>query len=172
MSDPFADPRRLLERVYGYVAYVIGDEALAQDVTSEAVARGLRYRASYDPGKGTPAAWLIGIARNCMPAEAAPTADETALLDMAAPGDIELETVDRLTVRAAVATLAAHDRELLALRYGSDLTARQIAGLLEMQVNAVEVALHRALTRLRTAYIATTSELSPACKGFGRTGDR
>ena len=36
-----------------------------------------------------------------------------------------------------------------ALRYGADLTARQIGELLELRTNAVEVALHRALGRLR-----------------------
>jgi DNA-directed RNA polymerase specialized sigma24 family protein len=49
-----------------------------------------------------------------------------------------------------MATLPARDRELLALRYGADLTAAQLAELLGMQTNAAEVALHRALARLRT----------------------
>jgi DNA-directed RNA polymerase specialized sigma24 family protein len=40
-------------------------------------------------------------------------------------------------------------RELLALRYGADLKAKQIGELLDMETNAVEVALHRALARLR-----------------------
>jgi len=38
---------------------------------------------------------------------------------------------------------------LIALRYGADLSARQIAELLELKTNAVEVALHRALARMR-----------------------
>ena len=46
------------------------------------------------------------------------------------------------------------DRELIALRYGADLTARQIAELLGAKTNAIEVALHRALGRLRGAYEA------------------
>jgi DNA-directed RNA polymerase specialized sigma24 family protein len=48
-----------------------------------------------------------------------------------------------------MASLDQRDRELLSLRYGADLTARQIAELLELKTNAVEVALHRALGRLR-----------------------
>ena len=44
------------------------------------------------------------------------------------------------------------DRELIALRYGADLTARQIAELQGAKTNAIEVALHRALTRLRGQY--------------------
>ena len=45
--------------------------------------------------------------------------------------------------------LPERDRELLALRYGADLTAAQIADVLGQRTNAVEVALHRALQRLR-----------------------
>jgi RNA polymerase sigma factor (sigma-70 family) len=149
VSDPFANPKPLIDRVYAYIAYVVGDPTIAEDVTSEAIARGLRYRASYDHRKGTPVAWLIGIARNCLPAAAPPFADEAALADVASAEDVELEALDRLTLRTAVASLPARDRELIALRYGSDLTARQIAGLLETTTNAVEVALHRALRRLR-----------------------
>ncbi len=49
----------------------------------------------------------------------------------------------------AVARLAPRDRELIALRYGADLSARRIAELTDSSVNATEVALHRALARLR-----------------------
>ena len=56
----------------------------------------------------------------------------------------------RLELASAIATLDEGDQDLIALRYGADLTARQIAALLEMRVNTVEVALHRAVGRLRT----------------------
>jgi RNA polymerase sigma factor (sigma-70 family) len=56
----------------------------------------------------------------------------------------------RIELRAAVAQLDERGRELVALRYGADLSARQIGELLDMKTNAVEVALHRALRRLRS----------------------
>ena len=64
-------------------------------------------------------------------------------------GDLALDSATRLDLRAAVAALGARDRELIALRYGADLTARQIGEVLALKTNAVEVALHRALGRLR-----------------------
>ena len=60
--DPLANPEPLIERVYAYVAYRIGGGADAEDVTSIAIERALRYRSSYDPRKGEPIAWLLGIA--------------------------------------------------------------------------------------------------------------
>jgi len=147
--DPLADPGPLIRRVYAYVAYRIGEGAEAEDVTSEAFERALRYRDSYDPGRGEPVAWLIGIARRCIEGarlrpEPVPTAEETA-----DPLDVEGSTIERLTLAQAVDRLDERDRELIALRYGSDLSARQIAEVLELRTNAVEVALHRALARLR-----------------------
>jgi RNA polymerase sigma factor (sigma-70 family) len=45
--------------------------------------------------------------------------------------------------------LDERDQELIALRYGADLTAKQVATQLGLKTNAVEVALHRVLARLR-----------------------
>jgi DNA-directed RNA polymerase specialized sigma24 family protein len=50
-----------------------------------------------------------------------------------------------------MSVLSDRERELIALRYGADLTARRIGEMLELQTHAVEVALQRALGRLRTA---------------------
>lgn len=154
MSDPFRDPRPLVEGVYAYVATMIGDGPAAQDVTSDAVERGLRYRSSYDPRRGTPLSWLIGIARRCLADAARATAalPADAAAELLAPGDLEGEAVDRIAVRAALASLSPRDRELLALRYAADLTARQIGEVLGLRTNAVEVALHRALAQLRPAF--------------------
>jgi RNA polymerase sigma-70 factor (ECF subfamily) len=148
--DPFADPERLIRRVYAYVAYRIGDGPDAEDVTAEAIERALRYKDSYDEARGEATAWVLGIARRVLQSHAvtAPTVE----LDETAPGNEEVEesALRRVSLRAAVAELGERDRELVALRYGADLSAREIGLLLEMKTNAVEVALHRAVGRLRT----------------------
>ena len=61
------------------------------------------------------------------------------------------DSIERLELRRAMATLDTRDREFVALRYGADLSARQIAELLGLRTNTVEVALHRVLGKLRTA---------------------
>jgi RNA polymerase sigma-70 factor, ECF subfamily len=70
-------------------------------------------------------------------------------VETAAPGDLEEQAGLRDELRSAVRRLDPRDRELIALRFGGDLTAPQIAEALGMRTNAVEVALHRALRRLR-----------------------
>jgi RNA polymerase sigma factor (sigma-70 family) len=148
--DPLRDPAPLIARVYAYVAYRIGDGPDAEDVTNETFARALRYRDTFDASKGTPINWLIGIARRCVDesfSQARPTTSDPP--DREAAGDLESEAVERVTMQAAVGRLDERDRELIALRYGADLSARQIAQRLELSTNAVDVALHRARARLR-----------------------
>ena len=147
--DPLADPEPLIKRVYAYAAYRLGDGPDAEDATSETFERALRYRKSYDPRKGEPVAWLLGIAQRCIDGGWSNVEYATEDIDSVAPTDLEDETVRRLTISRAVASLDERDRELIALRYGADLTARQIAELLGARTNAIEVALHRALGRLR-----------------------
>lgn len=150
--DPLADPENLIRAVYAYVAYRVGPGPDAEDITSDVFERALRYRDSYDPKRGEPMAWLIGIARRCVNG-AGP--DPFVALDpveqRAAPGDLADDTVRRLTLLDAVARLSERDRELVALRYGADLTGRQIGAILDLSANAVDVALHRAVERLRQA---------------------
>ncbi len=149
--DPLADPEELIRRVYSYVAYVVGDGTDAEDITSATIERAIRYRDSYRPDKGAPVAWLLGIARRCI----ADRHGEPAALPYEPVDELpedaggSFDDVDRLTVQAAVAALAPRDRELVALRHGADPTAGQIAELLGLRVNAVEVALHRVHARLR-----------------------
>lgn len=149
MRDPLADPRSLIPRVYAYVAYRVGDGPDAEDITSETFERALRYRASFNGSRGEVGAWLIGIARRCV-ADAAgrslATLEEVPDQETLAHDE---SVVRRLELRAAVSRLDLRDAELIALRYAADLTARQIGDLLGLKTNAVEVALHRALARLR-----------------------
>jgi RNA polymerase sigma factor (sigma-70 family) len=148
--------------VYAYVAYRIGAGPDAEDVTSEAFARALRYRKGYDAARGTPVAWLTGIARRVLAERAGAEPQPVAEVpDTPAPGTLEDDSVNRLTMQTAVAGLGDRDRELIALRYGADLTAAQIGELLELSPNAVEVALHRALRRLRSELEGAPAPVAP-----------
>src|SRR5687767_1979546 len=150
--DPLANPEALIKRVYAYVAYRVGDGPDAEDLTSETFERALRYKKSYDSSKGEPIAWLIGIARRCV--EGRPPSLELAseVVEAADHRDVEDDALRRIALSGAVGRLEERDRELIALRYGADLTARQIAELQGAKTNAVEVALHRALGRLRETF--------------------
>jgi RNA polymerase sigma-70 factor, ECF subfamily len=161
--DPLSNLEPLIRRVYAYAAYRLGDGPDAEDVTSETFERALRYKKSYDPRKGEPVAWLLGIAKRCIDGSYSTTEFASEDIDAPDPSDLEEDTIRRLNVSRAVETLDERDRELIALRYGADLTARQIAELLDARTNAIEVALHRALGRLRTV-LGVAEEVQPVRK--------
>ncbi len=145
----------MITRVYSYAAYRLGPGADAEDVTSETMERALRYRDSYDPSRGQPSTWLLSIARRVIVehlAVAAPHAKDDELQGHDSGEDVAGESVRRLSLAAAIETLAERDRELLSLRYGADLKAREIGELMQMETHAVEVALARALERLRAVF--------------------
>lgn len=147
MTDPFADPQPLIKRVYAYVAYCIGEGADAEDVTGAALERAFRYRASFDEARGDGISWVIGIAQRCI----ADRMLSVAFNDHdAQPSEShESRSLERIELTRAVRALSERDREIIALRFGADMTLRQIAGVLGVRINTVEVALHRALARLR-----------------------
>lgn len=148
--DPLADVQGQIDRVYAYVAYRVGDGSDAEDITSATLERAVRYRDRYDVRKGDAAAWLIGIARREISQHFSAAPQVVAELpDEPGPDDLEPMSAMRIDLQRAVAQLEPRQRELVALRYGADLTARQIGDLLDMRTNAVEVALHRALASLR-----------------------
>lgn len=154
--DPLANPRELIERVYAYAAYRLRDGADAEEAASRTFERALRHRDRYDPERGEPIAWLLGIARRCVADVVAeryrelPVSEEELESEIADPCDLAGDVIRRVTLQASLNKLPERDHELIALRYGADLTARQIAELTDSRTNAIEVALHRSLTRLRS----------------------
>ena len=144
-------------RVYAYVASMLRDLSAADEVTASAFERAYRKRSSYKSGRGTPEAWLFGIARHAAldelrrlkrraPLEADPE-DVSAL----APEDHAEGVVRRETVRAALATLEPRDRDLVALKFQAGLSNTEIARVLRMSESNVGTKLHRAMEKLRRA---------------------
>jgi RNA polymerase sigma factor (sigma-70 family) len=169
-QDPLANPQLLIRRVYSFVAYRIGDGPDAEDVTSATFERALRYRSSFDPRRGEPLSWLLGIARRELGTYFAQRRSYVESdLELTDPHDLADDAHGRLYLAAALRTLDDAERELIALRYGADLTARQIGEILGSKTNAVEVALHRVLGKLRRELkgppapeVSTIAEVRPA----------
>ena len=105
--------------------------------------RSPRYRDSFDPKRGTPASWLVGIARRCIDDHLRaqgieqPTEDNE-IFDTPATPNMDDGIAVRLDLAAAVAALGPRDRELIALRYGADLKTKDIARLVGRSTNSID----------------------------------
>ena len=144
------------QALFGFLAYRTGDRGLAEDLTGDAFERALRSRRRYDPAKASAKTWLYAIALNCLSDQRRRAGAEARALDRATPGtapvsaDAGLGGVeDRGVLGPALARLSEEERETIALRYGGELTAPEMAELLGEKLTTVEGRLYRALRKLR-----------------------
>jgi RNA polymerase sigma-70 factor, ECF subfamily len=142
--------------VFAYTATLLRDSAAAEDVTAQAFERAYKRRSRFDARRGSPRAWLFGIARNAALDELrrrkrVETADLPAPVSEPGPDEAAQLAAERDAVRRALGTLAAKDRELIALKYHADLSNGDIAAVLEINANHVGTLLHRAMNKLREA---------------------
>jgi RNA polymerase sigma factor (sigma-70 family) len=149
--------RAARDDVYAYVATLLRDRAAAEDVTAQAFERAYRRRGSFDARKGVERAWLFGIARNAALDELrrrkrrATLEGDPADPAAVAPDDAVDAALRRTAVRAALATLPARDREVVALKFHGGLDNAEIAAVLGVSASNAGTLLHRAMTKLREA---------------------
>ena len=107
--------------------------------------------------RGTKRAWLFGIARNAALDElrrrrrqatlAAEPADDAAI----APEQGADVALRRAALRAAIASLAPRERELVALKFFAGLTNSEIATVIGVSETNAGTRLHRVIEKLRSA---------------------
>ncbi len=141
--------------VYGFLAYRVGRRDDAEDLTQVVFERAFAAWGRFDPARAAPLTWLVAIARNVLidhwRADRSSAQEPFDADSVHAPVQAGPETDLGLSpeLEAALATLSDRERELLALRFGADLTGAQIAALTGDTLAAVQQALSRALRRLR-----------------------
>lgn len=149
--------RSARDDVYAYVATLLRDAAAAEDVTAAAFERAVRKRRSYDAGRGSPRAWLFGIARHAALDELrrskrrAHLAADPPDLAAAAPEDEAELALRRAAVRSALAGLPAREREVIALKFHAGLDNAELAAVLGVSTSNAGTQLHRAMSKLREA---------------------
>lgn len=146
---------RHARRLYSFLAYRVDDPGLAEDLLSTVFERVLTARRPFDPRRGAEVAWLFRIAVNVLNDEHRRAGREARSRTRAGhdresdPGAAGLDLGDREELLAAVRGLSDEEREVIALRFGADLTVPEIATTLGTKVTTVDGRLYRALRKLR-----------------------
>jgi RNA polymerase sigma factor (sigma-70 family) len=170
MDDRDADAfRALYRRHYRSVCRFLATRTAAdqvEDLASETFLVAWRWAGSV-PDMQLP--WLLNVATKCLAnhrrggeRREALTERLTRVARVDAPG-VEVDAERRRQQRAviaALATLHAHDRELLLLYLWDDLRPREIAVVLELSPLVVRARLSRARRRLQRALDAELGEPS------------
>jgi len=145
-------------QVYGFFAYRLHVRADAEDLTQRTFERALRSWGRYDPSRASVSTWLLAIARNLLIDHFRADRGERELpLGELAADDPALRLSSEqsgLGVEAglerALAALSDRERELVALRFGGDLTGPEIAEMTGLSLANVQQILSRALRRMRS----------------------
>jgi RNA polymerase sigma-70 factor (ECF subfamily) len=137
--------------VYAYVAGLLRDRSAAEEVTAQAFERAWRKKRQLDRGRGTPRAWLFGIARNAALDE---LRRRSRLADqpedpMVAGSDPADAAVDRALLLTALDSLTGRERELVALKYFAGLSNAEIATVIGTSESNAGTRLHRVIEKLR-----------------------
>ena len=153
-----ADFERLVRRnaqdLYAFLLYRTGNHHAAEELVGDTLERAYRARSRFDGRRASEKTWLITIAlnrwRDLMRRESTEHAALERIgqeLDAGSSGMSAVE--DRRAVLDALTSLPDDEREVVSLSYGADLTAKQIAQVLDVPVTTVQGRLYRGLRRLR-----------------------
>jgi RNA polymerase sigma factor (sigma-70 family) len=146
--------RECRDDVYAYAAGLLRDRSAAEEVTSQAFERAWRKRRQIDRKRGTPRAWLFGIARNAALDELRRRSRTARDTDPGMDGgDFAANpaeaAVDRALLRQALDTLSGRERELVALKFFAGLSNGEIASVIRTSESNAGTRLHRVIEKLR-----------------------
>jgi len=143
-----------LDRVYAFLAYRVRSTADAEDLTSATFERVVRSASRFDPDLGSLATWVFAIAERVLIDHYRKQArrDEQLLNEDSALGaGIEDQHAIGIApeLQHALSRLSERDRCVIGLRFGGDLSGKEIAQIVGLSDANVHQVLSRALRALR-----------------------
>jgi RNA polymerase sigma factor (sigma-70 family) len=149
--------REHVDAVYAFFAYSV-PRPFAEDLTSATFERVIRSWSSYDRRLGSERTWILTIARNLLTdhyrrqshRDALSTDERPELVNSLADENGMDPVLSADALRGLLAPLDDRERAVVALRYGAELSAIEVAAVLGLTPANVHQIASRALRRLRS----------------------
>jgi RNA polymerase sigma-70 factor (ECF subfamily) len=145
--------------IYAYIYRRVQNAPLAEDLTGEVFLRMLQAARHKETWHTSFRGWLYRVAHNLVvdhfrrqPAQEPLALDDWVLADDHSPEAEVAERMSRQALRDAIEQLTPDQQQVLALRFGQQLTAREVGETIGKSVSAVEALQHRALAALRRIF--------------------
>lgn len=142
--------------IYSYLYRRLYDARLAEDLTGEVFVRVLQAIQSRRLWHTSFRGWLYRIAHNLVvdyyrrqPSTQTVALDERLMAAQDDPDSALAEKLSHQRLRAAIARLTWDQQQVLALRFGEQLSSQEVANVMGKTVGAVDALQHRALRTLR-----------------------
>jgi len=144
-----------LSRLYHFFCYKVGDSQVAEELTAVTFEKAWKSRRGFRQDRGQVQNWVFGIARHVagdyirkpfheVALEEIPEIPESNSLDEDLQRQMDFQIVSKI-----LSTFPERDRELISLKYGAELTNREIARLTGLSESNVGTILSRGVTKLR-----------------------
>jgi len=152
------------DKIYRYVTLRIGNETEAEDMTQQVFLNALQSISSFK-WKGIPfSAWLFRIAHNQVvdylrsKKRTAVPLDESLASNNNNPQSVVEQKLDIEQLLLATKQLTGAQREVISLRFTSELPIAQVAKVMGKSQGAVKALQHSAIVALRKALRVTENE--------------
>jgi RNA polymerase sigma factor (sigma-70 family) len=143
-----------LDDVYGYLSWFTGDRGVAEELTGATFERALRLWHRFDPARGSAQTWLCQVARTVALDHFRSERRRTRREQLTAPPErFEERFAEGLSpdLEAAVQSLTAGEREVIALRVVLEVDAGTASRVLGISTTNCTTRLNRALKKLEEA---------------------
>jgi RNA polymerase sigma-70 factor (ECF subfamily) len=152
--------RQYYKNVYNYICFRINNHFDAEDLAGSVFEKAMRGLRTYKPGTAPVEAWLIGIAKNVV-ADYFRSKNKkrfTSLDDILElisthkqPEEIAVINDEHRKLIRAMNGLKEKERQILSMKFATDLKNNEIADILNISCSNVGVLVHRAVKKLKKA---------------------
>ncbi len=154
--------RRYANLVYSMARRVLGDDALAEEVTQEVFLKIWQKGVLYDPNRGRFSSWLLSVTRFAAIDRLRYEQRRPRLTDAETvtprPEEVRQARVDHAQwqqgqeLRLLIAQLPPEQREVIELAYFGGMTHRELAEYLNLPLGTVKSRLRLGLEKLRAMW--------------------
>lgn len=150
-----------LPKVFRYISYRVGDMDLAEDLTSAVFEKALTRLDSYRSNKASFSTWLLTVAHNTVidhyrvkSRKLTISIEETLEVasEEASPEEEVIRKEELQRLGTYLGGLSQQEREIISLKFGAELTNRQIAQIVRLSESNVGTILYRAICKLRDKF--------------------
>ena len=151
-----------MPKVFKYIQYKVSNMQLTEDLTSVVFEKALTNFGRYSKDKAAFSTWVFSIARNTVidhyrsRGRQQTVSLENVVIDIESKDPLPDEQLDKKEeirkLHLCLSKLSAQEKELISLKFSSELNNRQIAKMLGLSESNVGTRLYRAVRKLRDSF--------------------
>ena len=156
-----------LPKIFNYISYRVADKYMAEDLTSAVFEKALTKFKSFDAEKASFSTWLFTIAHNTVidhyrlrTKEQDLEKEKVVFVSMQYESTEEeaVKTEEYQKLKSCLSQLNKNEREIISLKFGGEMTNRQIAQMLGISESNVGIIIYRTIRKLRDGFTGWQNE--------------